>query len=61
MVKPIFLPLGDEKNNHVVSVVVTMKNQQTTATTTVATQVCCFPIQMENLQLNMSAEVHGLD
>ncbi|XP_014843096.1 PREDICTED: polycystic kidney disease protein 1-like 2 isoform X1 [Poecilia mexicana] len=39
VVKPIFLPVGDEKNSHVVSVVVTVKNQQTTATATVATQV----------------------
>ncbi|XP_038154610.1 polycystic kidney disease protein 1-like 2 [Cyprinodon tularosa] len=38
-VKSIFLPLGDEKNNHIVTVVVTVKNKHTTATTTVATQV----------------------
>ncbi|XP_015238922.1 PREDICTED: polycystic kidney disease protein 1-like 2 [Cyprinodon variegatus] len=39
VVKSIFLPLGDEKNNHIVTVVVTVKNKHTTATTTVATQV----------------------
>uniref|UniRef100_A0A3Q2DC30 Polycystic kidney disease protein 1-like 2 n=1 Tax=Cyprinodon variegatus TaxID=28743 RepID=A0A3Q2DC30_CYPVA len=38
VVKSIFLPLGDEKNNHIVTVVVTVKNKHTTATTTVATQ-----------------------
>ncbi|MEQ2239228.1 hypothetical protein ILYODFUR_002316, partial [Ilyodon furcidens] len=39
VVKPIFLPLGHEKNNHVVSVVVTVKNKHKTATSTVVTQV----------------------
>ncbi|KAM4597252.1 polycystin-1-like protein 2 [Fundulus diaphanus] len=39
VVKSIFLPPGDEKNNHTVSVVVTLKNEHTTATSIVATQV----------------------
>ncbi|KAM4743702.1 polycystin-1-like protein 2 [Anableps anableps] len=39
VVRPIFLPMGDERNNYMVSVVVTVKNKQTTATTTAVTQV----------------------